>query len=257
MAPQSPLSNELNFPWPFPKEPSRFYQIKSKVTLTFVYFCSKMMFCGLNKLIVKNKQTFIDALEDRSRPLITISNHRSNVDDPLFWSILSIREFFRNMDRFRYTLAAHNICFTRPLHTSLFSLGRCVPCVRGAGVFQTGVDFCVDALSKNGWVHMFPEGKVTKLPIRIKWGISRLIAEPKTAPILLPIWLNGMQNVWPDQAPYYPKVGKVVEITVGNPIDTRDLLKNLKGQTELDRRKEIADLVQAALFDLGKTQLSS
>lgn len=53
------------------------------------------------------------------------------------------------------------------------------------------------------------EGRVTKAPIRIKWGISRLIMESKSAPILLPIWINGMQNISPERPPYYPKIGNV------------------------------------------------
>lgn len=35
-------------------------------------------------MIVRNKKTFVNLLEDKSRPLLTISNHRSNIDDPLF-----------------------------------------------------------------------------------------------------------------------------------------------------------------------------
>jgi len=201
---------------------------------------------------VKDKKTFLDRLQDTSKPLLTVSNHRSNVDDPLFWHILSCKEFFRNVDRFRYTLTAHDICFTTSLHSYFFSLGRCIPCVRGAGIFQPSVDFCIDVLSKKGWVHMFPEGKVTQTPIRIKWGISRMIAESKTPPILLPIWFNGMRSVWPQSPPYYPGLGKVVEVVIGTPIDCEAILKNLKGETELARRKEIADVVQNALFDLGR-----
>ncbi|KAH7729603.1 CRE-ACL-3 protein [Aphelenchoides avenae] len=245
--------DHLPFAWPFPKEPSLFYRWKSKTTIALVWMCSKLMFsCGLNKMVVRNRETFVRLLQDKSRPLLTVSNHRCNVDDPLMWSFLSFREFFQSLTRFRYILAAHNICFTKPWHTTFFSAGRCIPCVRGAGVFQQGVDYCVDALSKNGWVHMFPEGKVTPEPIRIKWGVSRLIAEPPTPPILLPVWVNGMQNVWPDTPPYYPKFGHTVEVVVGEPIDTRDLLTNLKGTTELERRKEIADFVQRELFRLGK-----
>ena len=85
-----------------------------------------------------------------------------------------------------------------------------MPVVRGAGVFQAGVDFCVDVLSNKGWVHVFPEGRVTKSPIRIKWGISRLIYESKIPPILLPIWIEGMQDVWTERSPYYPRFGKVI-----------------------------------------------
>uniref|UniRef100_A0A0M3HFR6 Tafazzin family protein n=1 Tax=Ascaris lumbricoides TaxID=6252 RepID=A0A0M3HFR6_ASCLU len=57
-----------------------------------------------------------------------------------------------------------------------FSLGLCVPVVRGAGVYQRGVDFCIEKLAENRWVHVFPEGKVTPHPIRIKWGVARMVS---------------------------------------------------------------------------------
>uniref|UniRef100_A0A1I7XDX8 Tafazzin family protein n=1 Tax=Heterorhabditis bacteriophora TaxID=37862 RepID=A0A1I7XDX8_HETBA len=176
----------------------------------FVSSISKFLFIGgVNKIIVHNKQQFMTAWEDRSRPLITVANHRSNIDDPLMWTMLSIREMIRNIDRHRYTLAAHNICFSKQWHTNIFSLGRCVPCVRGAGVYQEGMNFCVDKLNQNGWVHIFPEGRVTESPLRFKWGIGRLIMDSKAAPVVLPIWCTNMQKVWPVHPPYYPRFGHV------------------------------------------------
>ena len=36
-----------------------------------------------------------------------------------------------------------------------------------------------------------------------------MINETKEPPIVLPIWVNGMNKVWPSAAPYYPLFGKV------------------------------------------------
>lgn len=148
-------------------------------------------------------------------------------------------------------------------------MGRCVPIVRGEGVYQKGVDFCIEKLAENQWVHIFPEGKVTPTPIRIKWGVARMVSykvvicyfslsrmhsfvittltndpsdfsnvsllylgytqqnvfvsemykcvnfqimESPNPPILLPIWIHQMAEVWPQSKPYYPRVGKVINM---------------------------------------------
>ncbi|VDL82838.1 unnamed protein product [Nippostrongylus brasiliensis] len=246
----------FKFPWPFPKSPSSFHKIKSHLTIAAVASISKLLFApGLNKLVVHNKQRFMDYWKDKSRPLITVSNHRSNIDDPLMWSFISTKEMWENIDRHRYTLAAHNICFTKAVHTTFFALGRCVPCVRGEGVYQKGMDFCVEMLNQNGWVHMFPEGRVSTEPLRCKWGIGRLIEDAAAPPIVLPIWCINMSSVWPTQPPYYPRFGHEVNVHIGEAFDSKSVLDEMASKKDwsvLKRRKFITDAIQTELFKLGE-----
>ncbi|KAL7071826.1 hypothetical protein ACQ4LE_008884 [Meloidogyne hapla] len=250
------LKKSFNFAWPFPERPSWLWRLQSNVVIFGVFCFAKFVLCGLNqiKISTEHKKIFLDLIEDKTRPLITIANHRSVVDDPLVWALFSFKEFCRNISRFRYILAANDICFTNTLYNHFFSLGRCVPCVRGDGVFQRGVDLCVDRLSNNGWVHIFPEAEVTTTPIRIKWGVARMIADSKLPPILLPMWTRGMATAWPNTRPYFPRIGKTVEIHVGTPIDTAIWISAspMENGTELQRRKRLADLVQERLYSLGE-----
>lgn len=221
-----------------------------------VRLLSRMLFVGgINQLHVKHRERFLTALKDESRPLITVANHRCNIDDPLMWAMMSWTEFFSTIHRQRYTLAAHNICFTTQLHTTFFSLGRCVPCVRGGGVFQKGMDFSVEALNKNQWVHIFPEAKVAEAPIRIKWGVGRLVLEPTISPIIIPIWLKGMDEVWPGIKPFYPRFKKKVEMVVGEPWDPTEFRKKLlkSDYSERQKRKLATDRVQRLMFNLAET----
>jgi monolysocardiolipin acyltransferase len=250
------FKSSFKFAWPFPDRPTWLYRIQSNIVIFGVFCFAKLVLCGLNQIKIssEHKKIFLDLIEDNTRPLITIANHRSVVDDPLVWALFSFKEFCSNISRFRYILAANDICFTNTLYNTFFSLGRCVPCVRGDGVFQRGVDLCIDKLSNNGWVHIFPEAEVTTTPIRIKWGVARMIADSKLPPILLPMWTRGMADAWPNTKPYFPRIGKTVEIHVGTPLDTSIWISEptIENETELQRRKRLADLVQEKLYSLGE-----
>lgn len=254
---QPPAKSQFKYPWPFPSKESFFFKLKTRIVTTMVFSLSKLLFIrDVNKIQVFGKEKFLKCLEDKSRPFITMSNHRCNIDDPLMWSFLTFPEFFKNISRFRFILAASNICFTNPFYTKFFAAGRCVPCVRGEGVFQQGVNFNLDKLNENGWIHIFPEGRVETRPIRIKWGIGRLVDECKKPPTILPIWVQGLDKVWPSSRPFYPRFGNTVKIIIGDPIDSSKYIEKIPSCIEkIERRKLLTDMLQEKLFLTGNASL--
>ena len=73
------------------------------------------------------------------------------------------------------------------------------------------------------WIHIFPEGKVHQHPLKtmryFKWGIARLILEPDVCPDIIPIWIEGNDQImnevrkWPR---FVPRVGKKAAVWFGN-----------------------------------------
>ncbi|KAH3734014.1 hypothetical protein DPMN_040453 [Dreissena polymorpha] len=72
------------------------------------------------------------------------------------------------------------------------------------------MDFCAERLSVGEWVHIFPEGKINMEHkyLRLKWGVGRLVADSAVSPLVLPYWHVGMDDIWPNKAPDYPRTGK-------------------------------------------------
>ncbi|XP_014603587.1 PREDICTED: tafazzin homolog isoform X4 [Polistes canadensis] len=225
--------------WIIPKlrTPTKLWNIASSITFAAVGIFSKIL------------------IDERPKnvPLITVSNHHSCFDDPGIWATLDLRHLL-NRRKMRWSLAAHDICFTNVWHSYFFMLGKCIPVIRGNGVYQEAIDFCIERLASGDWVHVFPEGKVNmfKENMRLKWGIGRLILESPVTPLVIPICHLGMDQVLPNEPPYMFKTRKKVTMNYGEPIDFSELLKNLKETkaTEVEARKAITDRIQEELLRL-------
>ncbi|CAH0551376.1 unnamed protein product [Brassicogethes aeneus] len=246
-----------NIDWILPnlRNPTKLWSIASSITVAAVGLFSKILIQWLNKTKIHNRHIIADLLDSRPKnvPLITVSNHHSCFDDPGIWGTLKLKHLF-SPSVMRWSLAAHDICFTCWQHSYLFSLGKCIPVIRGAGVYQAAVDFCIEQLAKGGWVHVFPEGKVnmTKENIRLKWGVGRMIFESPVTPIVVPIWHTGMDDVLPNDPPYVLQLRKNLTFNYGDPIDMTHMVKMLraKNATEEEARKHITDFLQDRLLKL-------
>ena len=182
-------------------------------------------------LRIHNLPVLVAAIEGRppGTPLITVSNHTSTLDDPLLFGILPPRILF-SAHKMRWALGAEELLFTNPIFSAFFSTGRVLGIRRGDGVMQPNVTSAIQHLNRGDWVHVFPEGRCvpdsTRLKDRLKWGVGRMLLEAQTPPILLPIIHQGLEHVKP-LGVWLPRPTKSLCITVGQPVDTAALRKDL------------------------------
>ncbi|KAI8320224.1 Phospholipid/glycerol acyltransferase, partial [Martensiomyces pterosporus] len=154
---------------------------------------------GFRKVVVEDLHKLTDIVEsERARPVITIANHQSTMDDPIIWGVMPARMRW-NPDHARWTLGARELLYKNPLLNAFFAFGQTVPTVRGDGIYQLAVEIALRKMNENRWVHVFPEGKVNQGQqlIRFKWGVGRLIMESERTPIVVPMFHDGLKEVMP------------------------------------------------------------
>ncbi|TRY75417.1 hypothetical protein TCAL_00563 [Tigriopus californicus] len=217
-----------------------------------------MVVYDFNTVWIHNRERLIQVLEHRPKevPVITVANHHSCMDEPLIWGMLDFKHL-TNSYFMRWALAAHDICFTNRFLSNFFAYGKSIPIVRGGGVFQEGMNFCVDRLNEGRWVHLYPEGKVnvTKhIDLRLKWGVGRLISDCNVLPIVIPIYHYGMDEILPNSEPYFPRCGKKVTINVGEPVELAPIIKELDSRNAdpQEKRQVITEVIQSAVRKLRK-----
>ncbi|XP_055339306.1 tafazzin-like [Paramacrobiotus metropolitanus] len=239
--------------WPFPDNPGKLWHAGSGLTIAAVASISKLVL-ALNGLQIHGRDRLKQVLDNRDpkRGLITVANHYCCADDPVIWGILPWRHL--RPRRTRWSMGAAEICFATDATATFFGLGKVVPTVRGAGVYQRGMDFMLERLNLGEWVHVFPEARVNQEHqwLRMKWGVGRLIAECDPTPIVLPFFHQGLDTVQPNRPPYAPRFGKKVTVLIGNVIDYAEKVAQMRADdlSPRDQRHEITEDIQRVMKSL-------
>jgi len=233
----------------------------------------------LNSTKIYNVSRFYKSLycrDTRGQGLLTVSNHISTVDDPsLFCALLPLSFFLTEHDhgKNRWTMCAKEFCFKTKALGTYFQNGKVLPIERGKGMGQPTMGAMTERLSRGDWVHVFPEGKISKDQKLgpMKFGTAKILCEgsPGAAdPVVLPFYHRGLEKVMPIGTKI-PRVGHNTTVVVGRPIDFGNLIleckknhqKTAQGGTkensgsQKERKmyyKEIMAKIEQSLLDLER-----
>ncbi|CAG7850552.1 Tafazzin [Serendipita indica DSM 11827] len=251
-------------------------RVVSSLTVGLVGTASKLFLSLACTTKVSGLEHLYEAWKEEHRQgkgIITVANHISVMDEPLMWGILPLRSFFRDRTS-RWTLGAQDIMYTNKLLSSFFNNGKCVETVRGAGIYQSAIDFAIQRLDTGDWVHLFPQGFVRQETLgppikRLKWGVGRMLAECKHTPTVIPIWINGFEQVMPENRgfpKFLPRPGANISISIGDPtnltMQLHEQRKKLWTGDEYSKNihsfhSETTAIIERALDELGHKAVSS
>ena len=137
--------------WPFhSSSASILYKTNEILVLSVVGTICKFWLRVVNTTQTENLKTLADIVLGRKfgdRPLLTVSNHQSCVDDPVLLGLLPFR-ILLHPRRIRWIPGADEVMFYNERSAKFFGLGRVVPTIRGWGVYQKSVDYCLEKLNQ-------------------------------------------------------------------------------------------------------------
>ncbi|KAJ4363384.1 Lyso-phosphatidylcholine acyltransferase [Neocucurbitaria cava] len=135
-------------------------------------------------------------------------------------------------------------------HTSLKSPDLIDPFSGGHLTFSTNGEDTFPAPSaylsrRHSWVHIFPEGMIHQSEDRImryfKWGVSRLILESDPMPDIVPIFIEGFDDIMHETRTFprfIPRPFKNVRVTFGEKLDVEEVFGDLRARWKQMRAKE-------------------
>ncbi|KAF2714756.1 hypothetical protein K504DRAFT_456948 [Pleomassaria siparia CBS 279.74] len=109
---------------------------------------------------------------------------------------------------------------------------------------------------RHSWVHIFPEGMIHQKEDNtmryFKWGVSRLILESDPMPDIVPMWIEGLQDVMHESREFprfLPRPGKSVSITFGEKLDGEQAFGDLRNRWKKMRAR--AERIEGKELDVG------
>lgn len=206
-----------------------------QLVLGVVALTGKAILDYANVTTATGRARFESLISDRDRAngegLVTVCNHASTFDDPGVLSSLIPWSFFMGEPSHagvRWTLCADEICAKNKMREAFFLCGKALAIKRGGGIEQPAMRTAANLLTAGDWVHVFPEGRVSKTGElgAMRRGLAKLLCDVEMRggkpPIVLPFFHSGMAVVKP-YGKWEINAGKRVHVTVGEPLDLRDL----------------------------------
>ncbi|KAH6625717.1 hypothetical protein C7974DRAFT_396592 [Boeremia exigua] len=98
---------------------------------------------------------------------------------------------------------------------------------------------------RHAWVHIFPEGMIHQSEQRImryfKWGVSRLVLESEPMPDVVPIFIEGFDQIMNEDRTFprfIPRAFQNVRVTFGEKLNTEEVFGDLRARWRQLREKE-------------------
>ena len=142
--------------------------------------------------------------------LLTVANHTSTLDDPGVLSAALPLSLFATDHlsgrAVRWSLCAREVCHSNPALSAFFRSGKTLAIERGGGVDQPSTRAAADALAEGGWVHVFPEGRVSPSGRlgRLRWGVGALACGCVASGGRPPCSCPSTTPAWPPSCPWAP-----------------------------------------------------
>ena len=146
-----------------------------------------------------------------------MSNHVTLLDDLFLGPIIFFPQSLRSYARIPYHAPEERNFYKVSIVSWFMKKTKCIPVVRGKGIYQEGVVRLIEALREGGVLHIFPEGTRTRSGEmgEPKAGIGRIVYE--SGALVVPMYHRGLDRVLPIGSGA-PRIGKRIFVEIGEPL---------------------------------------